>query len=126
MTVSAGKQYLIRLRVALCSCASLVQCFVLYLKCCVCIAGLNTAEINAIIAKLQQADPEAFVGKDITELRRELASASLNAIVDDSNATISLQVVTTELLESLDATHGPPGQPAPTPPGEQLVEQVFF
>uniref|UniRef100_A0A383V1T4 Uncharacterized protein n=1 Tax=Tetradesmus obliquus TaxID=3088 RepID=A0A383V1T4_TETOB len=87
--------------------------------------GLNTAEINAIIARLQQADPEAFVGKDITELSRELASASLNAIVDDSNATISLQVVTTELLESLDATQGPPGQPAPTPPDADANVTVF-
>jgi uncharacterized tellurite resistance protein B-like protein len=42
------------------------------------IAGLSDTEINAIIEKLQQADPEAFAGKNVTELRQELATNQRN------------------------------------------------
>jgi hypothetical protein len=79
------------------------------------IAGLSDTEINAIIEKLQQADPEAFAGKNVTELRQELATTNVTTFGVDLK---DMQAVTSDLLEGLNATQGAPGQPAPSPPGE--------
>lgn len=79
-------------------------------------AGLSESEINAILSRLQKADPEAFAGKNVTELRQELASIDLSELGMDPSglsAATKLKAVTSELLDGLNEAAGAPGPHLP-------------
>lgn len=80
--------------------------------------GLSPSEINAVISRLEDMDPEAFAGRNDTELRNELASLDLSTFGLDPTSPGKLSAITTDLLEGLNATQGSPGSAAPAPPGE--------
>lgn len=81
--------------------------------------------MDAVIKRLQQADPEAFAGRDMSELKEALKSVDLKMFGMDP-ASGNMTPVTSVILEGLNATAGDPGTPASTPSGEDRWGDRFL